>query len=66
MVLNNGAGIMLADSSSSQVSNNTLANNKFKDPIIEKDSPRVNTDRSEIALGITWIARNNVITNNSL
>jgi parallel beta-helix repeat protein len=65
-VYNNGAGIMLADSSGSQVSNNTLGNNRYKEPIIVKDSPRKNTNSAEIALGITWIARNNTIANNSL
>lgn len=64
LVTNNGAGIMIADSSNARVYNNTLAKNK--DHIIVKDSPRKNTNRAEIARGITWITRNNVFKNNIL
>ena len=65
LVANNGAGIMLADSSSIQVRNNVLVNNKNKKPIIVKDSTRVNKDKAEVAKGIKWINRNNVINNNT-
>lgn len=66
MVSNNSAGIMLADSSGSQVSNNTLINNKGKDPIILKDSSRLNKNRAEMAKGIMWITRNNVVRDNNM
>ncbi len=65
-VSNNRAGIMLADSSGSQVSNNTLRNNKGKDRIIFKDSSRLNKNRAEMAKGITWITRNNIVRNNTI
>lgn len=64
-VSNNGAGIMLADSSDSQVVNNTLINNRGKDQVVIKDSRRINTNRDEKARGIMWISRNNVVRNNS-
>ncbi len=64
-VANNGSGIILGDSSSTKVSNNTLINSRNYQ-IIVKDSPRVNTDRAEIAQGMTWISRNNLVINNSL
>ncbi len=63
-ITNSPCGIMVADTSSVQAYNNTLSNNK--QPIIVKDSPRVNTDRAEIAMGITWITRNNAIKNNQM
>lgn len=64
-VANNGSGIILGDSSSTRVSNNTIINSR-NHVIYVKDSPRVNTNRAEIALGITWISRNNSLTNNTL
>ena len=63
-ISNSPCGLMVADTSSVQAYNNTLSNNK--QPIIVKDSPRVNTDRAEIAMGITWITRNNAIKNNQM
>lgn len=61
-VEHNNAGIVIADSSNAQVYNNKLSNNK-KHTIV-KDSKRKNTNASEIAKGITWTSRNNVIKNN--
>ncbi len=66
VVHNNSAGIMLADTSGAYVYNNRLINNRHNEQIILKDSPRLNKNRAEIALGITWITRNNVVTNNHL
>lgn len=63
-ISNSPCGIMIADTSSVQAYNNTLSNNKQQ--IITKDSPRVNKDKAEIAKGITWITRNNVIRNNRM
>jgi parallel beta-helix repeat protein len=59
---NNGVGIMLSNSSSARVYNNTLTKNGSD--LYIKDTTRNNTDPKEIAAGITWIARNNVIKNN--
>jgi parallel beta-helix repeat protein len=58
------AGIMIADSSSIQVHNNTFSGNKKH--LIVKDSKRRNRDRAEIRRGITWVTRNNVIGNNQM
>lgn len=58
----NGTGINVSNSSSARVYNNTLANNGTNLRI--KDTTRNNTDAGEIAKGITWIARNNVVKNN--
>jgi parallel beta-helix repeat protein len=57
-------GIMIADSSSIQVHNNTLSGNKKNVEI--KDSKRKNTNRDEIRKGITWITRNNDVGNNRM
>ncbi len=65
LVANNGAGIMLADTSSIQVRNNRVVNNRFKEPIIVKDSKRVNKNKAEVARGIKWVTGNNVIKNNT-
>lgn len=62
VVEHNNAGIMIADSSNAQVYNNKLSNNKKQ--TVVKDSKRKNTDTSEIAKGITWTSRNNVIKDN--
>ena len=65
LAYNNGyAGIMLSNSSSGQIYNNTLADNKVNIRI--KDTNRNNTNKQEIKAGVTWIARNNVIKNNIL
>ncbi|MBF3368159.1 right-handed parallel beta-helix repeat-containing protein, partial [Leptospira interrogans] len=61
---NNNVGIMLSNSSSSRVYNNTLVNNSAN--FVVKDTQRNNTNAAEIAAGITWIARNNVFENNIL
>lgn len=58
----NGIGIMVSNSSNAKVFNNTLVNNNTN--MLIKDTKRNNTNRSEIAQGITWVARNNVIKNN--
>lgn len=58
----NDVGIMIADSSNAQVYNNKLSNNKRQ--TVVKDSKRENTNTGEIAQGITWTSRNNVIKNN--
>lgn len=63
-ISNNPAGIMIADTSSVQVYNNTLSANK--EQIALRDTKRVNTDKAELALGITWITQNNRIENNRL
>ncbi|MBW4637627.1 MAG: right-handed parallel beta-helix repeat-containing protein [Gloeocapsa sp. UFS-A4-WI-NPMV-4B04] len=58
------AGIMIADSSSIQVHNNTFSrNNKH---VVIKDSKRRNRDRAEIRRGIAWITRNNTVRNNRM
>lgn len=58
------AGIMIADSSSIQVHNNTFSrNNKH---VVIKDSKRRNRDRAEIRRGIAWITRNNAVRNNRM
>lgn len=61
---NNGTGIMVSNSSSAKIYNNTVANNNRN--IWIKDSKRNNTNSSEIAAGITWIARDHVVKNNIL
>lgn len=63
-ISNSPCGIMIADTSSVQAYNNTLSANKSQ--IIVKDSKRVNTNQAEIAKGIAWITRNNVIENNRM
>lgn len=65
MIANNGAGLFVGDSSSIQARNNRIVNNRFKQPIVVKDSPRVNKNKAERALGIMWINRNNVFVNNT-
>lgn len=62
VVEQNNVGIMIADSSNAQVYNNKLSNNKK--PTVVKDSKRKNTNNGEIAQGITWISRNNVVKDN--
>ena len=62
VVYNNGTGIMLSDVTNVRVYNNTLSMNNKN--IQVKDSPRVNDNQDEIAAGITWITRNNVLKNN--
>lgn len=64
VISNSPCAIMIADTSSTQVYNNTLSNNKQQ--ILVKDSKRVNTNKAEIAKGITWITRNNAIGNNQM
>jgi parallel beta-helix repeat protein len=59
---NNAVGIMLSNSSSARVYNNTLTKNGSNFYI--KNTTRNNTDPKEIAAGITWIARDHVIKNN--
>jgi parallel beta-helix repeat protein len=65
LMYNNGmAGIMVSDSSSVRVYNNTLSmNNKH---IVFKDTTRVNTDAAARAAGIKWVTRDNVLKNNIL
>ena len=62
VVYNNGTGIMLSDVTNVRVYNNTLSMNNKN--IQVKDSPRVNDNQDEVAAGITWITRNNVVKNN--
>jgi parallel beta-helix repeat protein len=64
VVYNNNTGIMVSNSSSARVYNNTLSLNKLDLQI--KDTQRNNTNPNEIAAGITWIARDNVVKNNIL
>ena len=61
---NEPAGIFLLNASSARIYNNTLANNHAN--IIIRETPRNNTKAKEIAQGITWIGRDNVIKNNIL
>jgi parallel beta-helix repeat protein len=58
----NGVGLMLSGSSRTRVYNNTLAGNNSN--LFVKDSDRRNTDRREIAAGVTWDAYGNVVRNN--
>lgn len=60
----NGVGIHVSNSSSTKLYNNTLVSNGTN--IRVKDTTRNNTNATEIAAGITWITRNNVIKNNIL
>ena len=64
VVYKNSTGIMVTGSSSAQVYNNTLSKNGRN--IVINDDTRVNTNAAEIALGSTWIARNNIVKNNIL
>ena len=64
VVTNNGAGIMIADSSDIRVYNNTLAMNDQH--LVIKDSQRKNTKAAEVDDGIAWVTRNNVFKNNIL
>jgi parallel beta-helix repeat protein len=64
VVYNNPMGIMVADTSSAGVYNNTLSMNDTH--IIVKDSPRKNTKTAAAAKGIAWISRDNVFKNNIL
>jgi parallel beta-helix repeat protein len=58
------AGIMISESSSARVYNNTLSmNNKH---IVVKDDRRKNIKAAEVAAGITWSTHGNVIKNNIL
>lgn len=59
---NASAGIMVYNASGARVYNNTLVNNTGNLAI--RDTQRNNTKAAEIAAGITWIARNNVVKNN--
>jgi len=61
---NNAVGIMVSGSSNVRVYNNTLTQNN--DNLHVKDTKRKNTNRQEIAAGITWDTRNNVFKNNLL
>lgn len=61
---NTPAGIFVLNSSSARVYNNTLAYNHAN--IIIRETPRNNTNAKEIAQGITWITRANVVKNNIL
>lgn len=61
---NNGIGIMVSNASNAKVYNNTLANNNRN--LWIKDTKRVNTNRSEVARGVTGKTRDNVIKNNIL
>jgi parallel beta-helix repeat protein len=58
------AGIIVLNSSSARVYNNTLARNHAN--LLIKETPRNNTKVDEIAHGITWITRNTVVKNNIL
>lgn len=60
----NSVGIIVSNSSSAKVYNNTLANNNKN--LVLKDTTRNNTNTTEIAAGITWIARDNTFKNNIL
>ncbi len=62
VVDHNNVGIMISDSSNAQVYNNKLSN--YKKPTVVKDSKRKNTNTGEIAQGITWTSRNNVVKDN--
>ncbi|WNN89274.1 right-handed parallel beta-helix repeat-containing protein [Gloeocapsopsis dulcis] len=58
------AGIIVLNSSSARIYNNTLARNHAN--LLIKETPRNNTKLAEIAEGITWITRNTVVKNNIL
>ncbi|PPS44235.1 right-handed parallel beta-helix repeat-containing protein [Chroococcidiopsis sp. TS-821] len=58
------AGIIVLNSSSARVYNNTLARNHAN--LLIKETPRNNTKLDEIAQGITWITRNTIVKNNIL
>ena len=60
----NGVGIMLSDTTNTRVYNNTLSMNN--NDLVVKDTERVNYNSAQVAAGITWIARNNVVKNNIL
>jgi parallel beta-helix repeat protein len=64
LAYNNAVGIMVSNTSSARVYNNTLAKNDYN--LYVKDTKNKNTNRQEIAAGITWITRNNVFKNNIL
>lgn len=55
-------GVMVYNASGVRVYNNTLVNNNAN--LVFNDTQRNNTEAAEIAAGITWIARNNVVKNN--
>ncbi len=59
---NKFAGVAMSNSSSARVYNNTLVNNGKG--LRVKDTKRNNTNTAEVAKGITWVARNNVLKNN--
>jgi parallel beta-helix repeat protein len=61
---NNAVGIMMSGSSNVRVYNNTLVKNNNN--LHVKETNRKNTNRQEIAAGITWNTRNNVFKNNLL
>lgn len=58
------AGIIVLNSSSARIYNNTLARNHAN--LLVKETPRNNTKVHEIAEGITWVTRNTVVKNNIL
>lgn len=58
----NSTGIMISESSSTRIFNNTLSTNNRN--LVIKDDTRKNTNSTEVAAGITWITRDNVVKNN--
>lgn len=62
---NRDGGVVVSNSSSAKVYNNTLVNNGSAN-LRMRDTTRNNRNQSEIAAGITWIARNNIFKNNIL
>ncbi|PPS44237.1 hypothetical protein B1A85_09760 [Chroococcidiopsis sp. TS-821] len=56
------AGIIILNSSSARIYNNTLARNQAN--LLVQETSRNNTKSNEIAKGITWITRNTVVKNN--
>lgn len=65
LVYQNSTGIFVLDSSNARVYNNTIASNSSTNLRIY-DTNRQNTNAAEVAAGITWITRSNIIKNNIL
>lgn len=62
LAIGNGNGIQISGSSAAKIYNNTLVNNS--ENIQVKDTTRVNTNQAEIAAGVDWETRDNIIKNN--
>lgn len=65
LIYDNLSGIHLTNSSAAKIYNNTLARNGHNLHIDDQDTRR-NTVPEEIAVGATWVARDNIVKNNLL